>query len=173
MMKRLVILLITLLSCSSLFAQDELLTRILELSLPETLEARFVQTRRSPLYTKDLVSKGKVSLARPDKIRWETEEPSHKVLILSSAAAKGRRRFTLPSASDFTVTVLEGEDYTLTLIPLRRDLSALFQRIILHARKDNYMIQSIVLDSGEGDYTHISFSDIRTGMPLPDELFQE
>ena len=172
MMKRIVLLLLAFFTSATLFAQDDLLSIILEKSLPETLEARFVQTRRSPLFTKDLVSKGKVSLARPDKIRWETEEPSHKVSILSTSAAKGRRRFTLPTASDFKVSVLEGEDYTLTLIPLRRDLSALFQRIIVHARKDNYLIQSIVLDAGEGDITHISFSDIRTGMPLPDELFQ-
>lgn len=171
-MRRLLLLAVSLLSCLSLFAQDDLLTRILELNLPETLEARFIQTRRSPLYSQDLVSRGKVSLARPDKIRWETEEPAHKVQILSSAAAKGRRRFTLPTAADFSVTVLEAEDYTLTLIPKRRDLSALFQRIIIHARKDNYLIQSIILDAGDGDYTNIAFSDIRTGMPLPDELFQ-
>ena len=170
MMKRFVLLVAALFAAASLSAQDALLSRILDENLPETLEARFVQTRRSPLFTQDLVSKGKVSLKRPDKIRWETEEPSHKVAILSSIP--GKRRFTLPTAADFQVSVLEGEDYTLTLIPRRRDLAALFQRIIVHARKDNYLIQSIILDSGEDGFTHIAFSDISTGMSLPDQLFQ-
>lgn len=170
-MKKALLFLLVLLSSLALSAQDAILERVRQANSFDTMTASFVQVRHSSLLTQDLVSEGFVAMKSPGKIRWEVRKPTARVFILDGEASAGGRRFRLPSEKDFSIRSLEGEDYVLTLEPLRRDLRQLFRQIIVHADKRTARVQSVLLMAPDGDWTRLEFKDIRSGEPLDEKLF--
>lgn len=170
-MKKALLILLAILSSLALSAQDAILERVRQANTFDTMTASFTQVRHSSLLTQDLVSEGFVAMKAPGKIRWEIRKPNARVSILDGEAAAGGRRFRLPAEKDFTIRSLEGEDYVLTLEPLRRDLRQLFRQIIVHADKRTARVQSVLLMSGDGDWTRLEFKDVRTGEPVDEKLF--
>lgn len=150
--------------------EASLVERILQANMPSTLEAQWRQTKHSPLLKEDLKSSGKVYLQQPDKIRWEVLEPVSKVSVMNGSAPRGR--FRLPSEKDFRATVLEGEDYTVDLTPLRRDLQAIFAQVTLVVDKKSLLIKSALLRGTDGGWTHLEFGDRTMGEELPGGLFE-
>ena len=170
-MRKLFLTLLAAFSCLCLSAQDAILERIRQANTFDTMTASFTQVRHSALLTEDLVSEGFVAMAAPGRIRWEIRKPSHRVTVLDGEGAAAGRRFRLPTEKDFNIRSLEGEDYALTLEPLRRDLKQLFRQIIVHAHKQTARVQSVLLISPDGDWTRLEFKDICSGEPLDEKLF--
>ena len=161
-MKRLVLIFACMFMGLSLSAQEDVLARLTEANFPDSLEAYFTQTRHSPMLTSDLVSKGKVSLAKPDYLRWEVISPKPSVSEFNGADGAAQRRFRIPSDKDFKITVLEGKEQSIILEPVRGDLKKLFSRIVVKADPATYLVHSVLLSGFDGDSTFIVFDHIRT-----------
>ena len=166
------LLLIGMLLCAGLAAraQEDVFQKVKEANLPSTLEAAFVQTRHSELLSEDLVSRGRVWLQQPDKVRWEVTSPKPRLTVFNGEVPRSRK-FRLPSEKDFKVTVLTSKELTLLLEPLRGDFRQLFTQIILKADSESFRVRSILLKGLDGDTTLIEFQDIRTGMEIDPKLF--
>ena len=172
MMKKILICILTFMAIlPAIYAQEDLLARIREANMPSSLKASWHQVKQSPLLADKLESSGKLWLQSPDKIRWEMTSPHRKVSILDGE--NGRGRFKLPSERDFKASVLESDIYTVTLVPLRRDLKQLFRQILLKVDKETLMVRSILLTSGEGEWTLIEFSNLEPGASLSADLFEK
>ena len=173
MMKRLILFLCGLALAVTASAQDDILDRLKAANTYETLQLSFVQTRHSSMLTKDLVSEGRMVLASPDRIRWEVLKPYPSVFVSSGELAIAGRRFRMPTEKDFTATVLEGEDLTVKLVPVRRDLKSLFREIIVHADRQSLQLRSALLMSPDGDWTQLEFKDIVVNRPVDAKLFEK
>ena len=172
-MKRWLLILAGLALALAASAQENILDRLKAANTYETLQASFTQTRHSSMLTKDLVSEGRMVLASPDRIRWEVLKPYPSVFVSSGELAIAGRRFRMPTEKDFTATVLEGEDLTVKLVPVRRDLKSLFREIIVHADRQSLQLRSALLMSPDGDWTQLEFKDIVVNRPVDAKLFEK
>ena len=172
-MKRWLLILAGLALALAASAQENILDRLKAANTFETLQASFTQTRHSSMLTKDLMSEGRMVLASPDRIRWEVQKPYPSVFVSSGELAIAGRRFRMPTEKDFTATVLEGEDLTVKLVPVRRDLKSLFREIIVHADKQSLRLRSALLMSPDGDWTQLEFKDIVVNRPVDAKLFEK
>lgn len=165
------IIALLLVQVSSLYAQEDLLERILSANERTSLKAGFTQTRHSPMLEENLVSEGLLYLQQPDKIRWEILKPVHKVSV-HDGGVQGGRQFRLPGRKDFSVTEISNDkQYFVTLVPIRNDLRRLFTRIVLIVQNDSLLIKEIQLFGRDGDYTILSFKDIQRDVELDPSLF--
>lgn len=172
-MKRWLLILAGLALALAASAQENILDRLKAANTYETLQASFTQTRHSSMLTKDLVSEGRMVLASPDRIRWEVLKPYPSVFVSSGELAIAGRRFRMPTEKDFTATVLEGEDLTVKLVPVRRDLKSLFREIIVHADRQSLQLRSALLMSPDSDWTQLEFKDIVVNRPVDAKLFEK
>lgn len=172
-MKRLLLIGIFLLAAWTATAQDALLERLRAANTFETLQLSFVQTRHSQYLTEDLVSEGTMALLAPDHLRWEVLKPYHSVFVTQGEIPVQGRRFRIPTEKDFSATALEGEDVTVKLVPLRRDLKQFFREIIVHADRKSLRITSALLVTPDGDWTRLEFRNVRTGQPIDPKLFEK
>ena len=172
-MKRWLLILAGLALALAASAQENILDRLKAANTYETLQASFVQTRHSAMLTKDLVSEGRMVLASPDHIRWEVLKPYPSVFVSSGELAIAGRRVRMPTEKDFTATTLEGEDLTVKLVPVRRDLKSLFREIIVHADKQSLQIRSALLITPDGDWTQLEFKDFVVNRPVDAKLFEK
>lgn len=161
--------------CTFSWAQDaDILARIQAANLKSTLEATFTQVRHSPMLTEDLRSEGYVALQAPDKVHWEVRKPVSQVSVFNGDIPQGGRRFRLPTEKDFTVSSLEGgQEQSVILKPVRRDLKQLFSQIVLKVDPATLAVRSVLLSGLDGDWTQITFSNVKTDIPLSPELFQK
>lgn len=157
----------------SLSAQEsDLLLRIREANLKNTLRAEFMQVRHSQLLTEDLVSTGFVALQAPDKVHWEVQKPVSRVTVFNGDIPQNSRRFRLPAEKDFTVSSLEGEELSVILKPRRRDLALLFSQIVLKVDPVTLEVHSVLLSGLDGDWTQITFTKVQADADLPRSLFE-
>ena len=172
-MKRWILILAGLVLALAASAQETILDRLKAANTFDTMQLSFVQTRHSALLTKDLVSEGRMVLASPDRIRWEVLKPYPSVFVSSGELALAGRRFRMPTEKDFNATTLEGEDLTVKLVPVRRDLKSLFREIIVHADKQSLQIRSALLITPDGDWTQLEFRDFVVNRPVDAKLFEK
>ena len=172
-MKRWLLILAGLVLALAASAQETILDRLKAANTFDTMQLSFVQTRHSALLTKDLVSEGRMVLASPDRIRWEVLKPYPSVFVSSGELTLSGRRFRMPTEKDFTATTLEGEDLTVKLVPVRRDLKSLFREIIVHADKQSLQIRSALLITPDGDWTQLEFKDFVVNRPVDAKLFEK
>ena len=172
-MKRLILILVSLLTVLSAAAQDDVLDRLKAANTFETLQLSFVQTRHSAMLTEDLVSEGRMVVAAPDRLRWEVLKPYRSVFVSEGELSIRGRRFRIPTEKDFTATALEGEDLAVKLVPVRRDLKSVFREIIVHADKKSLRIRSALLVTPDGDWTQLEFKDVVTDRPVDPKLFEK
>lgn len=172
-MKRWLLILAGLALALAASAQENILDRLKAANTYETLQLSFVQTRHSAMLTKDLRSEGRMVLASPDRIRWEVLKPYPSVFVSRGELAIAGRRFRMPTEKDFIATVLEGEDLTVKLVPVRRDLKSLFRGIIVHADKQSLQLRSALLMAPDGDWTQLEFKDLVVNRPVDAKLFEK
>ena len=135
-----------------------ILSLLLDFSLPPVFEASWTQVRHSPLLTEDLESSGTIVLREPSYLRWEVKEPVQSVSEFG-ADENARSRFRMPTEKDFRAT--EGEDGTIVLEPLRRDLKQMFRRITVTMDPTGKTIQSVFLEGTDDGWTRIEFKEIK------------
>ena len=69
--------------------ESDILQRIREANLKNTLRADFTQVRHSQLLTEDLTSSGFVALQAPDKVHWEVVKPVSRVTVFNGDSCGG------------------------------------------------------------------------------------
>ncbi len=155
MIKRLLISLVLFVAAGLCASAQDVLARILEVNMPDSLQASWVRTYHSPMLQENLVSSGTVFLKQPDVLRWETLEPVHSLTEFNGEQQRGR--FRLPQEKDFDAQVLESEQITVILTPKRRDLKQMFSQIVATVDKKTYRVSSVLLKGFEGEWTRIDF----------------
>jgi len=141
------------------YAQEDVWTRVKEVNFPkQKLEASWQRVYKSPLLQDAVESQGKVALTQPDNVRWETVKPVQHVTVLDGTQPRGR--FRLPTEKDFKVIVLEGDQYTVQLEPVRRDLKQLVGQITLTVDKKTYKLLYVTILGVDGDWTQITFTNV-------------
>ena len=140
-------------------AQEDVWTRVKEVNFPKkSLDASWQRVYKSPMLQDPVESEGKVTLTQPDQVRWETLKPVQHVTVLDGTQPRGR--FRLPTEKDFKVTVLEGDQYTVQLDPVRRDLKQLVGQIALTVEKNTYKLLYVTILGADGDWTQITFTNV-------------
>lgn len=133
---------------------------------------------------------GRFTLARPDKFRFDIEEPFRQVMVGDSQdlwiylPESSLARHTagvvnpffemlLNSSTDVfraeSISIEEGQ-FRLTLLPA--DSLASFQRIILLLNPDDHSINDIEMDDGYGNKTRYSLSAVKYNTKIPDKTFK-
>lgn len=169
-MRRTLISLLALVLSLPAFSQD-LLTRIREVNMTPTLQAAWHRTYHSPLLEQPLESDGMVYIQEPSRLRWETVSPISSIIVFTGE--EERSRFRMPSEKDFSAEILEGEQYTVVLTPVRRDLKQLFKQILLTADTTSLVLSQVIIKGRDGDWTLLAFKDIKYNVALPATLFQK
>jgi outer membrane lipoprotein carrier protein len=158
--------------------------------------ARFAQTSTYPTFGNVKQASGKVSLAKPDKLRWEYDDG--RLIVLDGKAlwnwnaedkeATVQRGFgasQVPAEfaflfgkgsllDRFTVREMETpqglpQGETLELVP--RKPSPDVQKLVLVAGSDGQVKASVVTNS-QGDVNQLVFTDVKVDGPLPDSIFR-
>lgn len=167
-----------------------------------TLTASFTQRKRLRLFRQDVVSRGRLAYARPDKLRWETLPPEESALVIAGSRAELR----LPGEAARVLDLKQGDalaglvgqlfvwlgarpaagltrsyEVAATLgeaaweVRLKPRAEALRKRVSLITvtlGRDDLVLRSVQTQQPDGDGTLIEFSEVRRNVALPRETFR-
>ena len=152
----------------------------------ETLNYTFVQTKHSPLLASDAVSKGRLTLGSDRTMHWNYTEPQAFSLVVDGdsiyTVSDGQRK-TLSGAGGrmtrglaqmmmqmtdgtslsndklFETTLTEGKGtYNAVLVPKRRDMKRMMQRVELILDRKTLRIKTVKITEKEDSYINIDFT---------------
>lgn len=195
-----VLSLLPLLGSAQSLQQSDMIEQINKASAGmQSLECDFVQTKFLNILDDKMVSKGKMYYQQADKLRWEYTSPyaytfilnQNQVLLKNDSRAdvidvNQNRIFKeiarmmmnsivgncLSDEKSFRTTVeVSGSDWVATLIPLKRDMKQMWNKLILHIRPDMKVVYKVEMHEPSGDYTIIDLIDIRTDEKINPEVF--
>ena len=146
-----------------------------------------------------LVSKGKMYYQQANKLRWEYITPYQYTFLLNDQKVQiksGQRNSvidvkqnkvfreiarimmnsvvgkSLSDTKDFRVSIAEsGTEWIATLLPQRKEMKQMFQKVILHFNKQRSMVSQVVMLEKNGDQTVIDLRNVKTNQPLNSSLF--
>lgn len=155
----------------------------------KTLQCDFVQTKSLKMLGDKMVSKGKMYCSQPNQLRWEYISPYSYIFILNNnnvLLKKGNRSDvidvnqnkmfkeiarimmnsvlgkSLTDKKDFKVTVSgNSQQYTATLVPLKKDMKHMFTKIMLHYDVKAGMVKKVDMFEKNGDNTVIELVNIK------------
>ena len=165
----------------------------------KTMQCDFVQTKHLKMLNDKLVSKGKMYYQKSDKLRWEYVSPYAYTFILNAdkVLLKNQKRndvidvnqnkvfkeiarimmntvtgncLTDDTSFKTTLTTTSTE-WIATLIPQRKDMKGMFQKIILHFSKQKGMVTQVELMEKNGDKTLIELKNTKQNETLDAKLF--
>ncbi len=196
-MKKSIIVVICLLSALPLQAWRESWESIREsTSSISSIRARFVQIRKSPLLSRDVIMKGTFYYRSPGSLRWEYLSPVREVLILSEGRLTHFREqdgefLPVESTSHHGIervlsdvlewmkgnfrenphfqASLEGD--TITLRASSPRVRRFIEKILLTLSPRKGIISGIMIMEKEGSGTTIRFSSVELNVSLKDTLF--
>lgn len=157
------------------------------------LVARFVQSYRSGLLGRELVERGRVSIKRPGRMRWEYQEPEKKLFISDgetfyfyvpedeqvivqeqdeqrSLAARllfGRGGLLEEFEASLDEPIEEGVE-RIRLVPRHED--AEIEQAYVDVEPSG-LVRSILLEDIQGNRTRFRFEDVQENTGLSDRLF--
>lgn len=165
----------------------------------KTMQCDFVQTKHLKMLNDKLVSKGKMYYQKSDKLRWEYVSPYAYTFILNAdkVLLKNQKRNDVIDVNQnkvfkeiarimmnsvvgncltddksfktsFTTTSTE---WIATLIPQRKDMKGMFQKIILHFSKQKWVVTQVELMEKNGDKTLIELKNTKQNETLDAKLF--
>ena len=164
-----------------------------------TLEARFVQEKKSRLLVAPSASRGRLYFKAPDLLRWEYETPHLMTVLLAGGTVttyrpaekradrvevgrQQRRVFRLIGASEpldklkqyFSFTFLDPGakgNYRLILQPTSRLVAKKIKLVELEIDRDRMMPIVVSYTEADGDVTTYSFTDIVTNKEIDPAMF--
>jgi len=194
-----------LLAATGAQAQDnalkEVLDRVQRAAIGvKTVSADFVQKKRLAVFEETLVSKGRLLLKKPDKLRWEYLEPGPAGFSVSAGKTKRWNEFsdrveTMETGQDAAIRVVAeqlmawakvdierlqaGFDFTLIsakpavlrLAPKPDQLRKLIDFIQISFAADDRHVQQVELREKDGDDTTIVFERVEIDKALDDAQF--
>ena len=154
----------------------------------KTVRCNFTQTKHSKLFKEAVVSQGKMSYSRPDKLRWEYLSPEPFTLVvdgdsltmLDAAGKPNRNANATRMVRGLTSMILgsingdklfddrmfatqifdDGKHYRAEMTPRRKEMQRMFQKITFLFDKNSHTISTVVMTERKGDATTIQFHHI-------------
>ena len=168
-------------------------------SAMKTMQCDFIQTKHLRMLNDKMTSKGRMYYQQTNRLRWEYTSPYSYTFILNDdkVLLKNAQRndvidvnknklfreiarimmnsvvgTSLTDDKSFKSTIAtNGSEWTATLLPQRKDLRQLFQKIILHFNRTNAMVKQVELIEKNGDKTVIELNNIRTNEKISADMF--
>lgn len=166
----------------------------------KTLAGDFVQEKHLSVFREVMVSKGRFSFQKPDRLRWELMTPFRSGFVLTGA--KGRRwnertgrtePFSAdrdpvmklvaeqlfawagaqfgPLESQYRITVLGEHPVSLRLEPAGASLAGYLEYLKIDFSADDRHVQRVEVHEKGGDFTRIEFVNGVVNGPLAADLF--
>lgn len=157
----------------------------------KTMQADFVQTKHLRMLGEKMVSRGRMCYQQSDKLRWEYTKPYAYTFILNGNSvmmSKGGHRDVvdvnrnkvfreiarmmmssvvgtcLTDSKNFKVSMtVDKQTYTATLLPQKKDMKAMFTRIVLVFNRKTSVVSKVTMYEKNGDRTEITLDNVRTG----------
>lgn len=157
----------------------------------KTMQADFVQTKHLRMLGEKMVSRGRMCYQQSDRLRWEYTKPYAYTFILNGNSvmmSKGGRRDVvdvnrnkvfreiarmmmssvvgtcLTDSKNFKVSMtVDKQTYTATLLPQKKDVKAMFTRIVLVFNRRTSVVSKVTMHEKNGDRTEITLDNVRTG----------
>lgn len=164
-----------------------------------SISASFRQEKNIVFLTEKVKSSGQFYYKKEDKIRWEYISPSPYLIIINEGKVfidneREKRSFdgnkgrmfremnemiiscingNIAGNEDYKVKYLtNGKDYIVSLVPESKTISGFVKEIRLVLNKENYSVDQIkMIESADGDYTHIVFEKKKFNSGLDPGLF--
>ena len=168
-------------------------------SAMKTMQCDFIQTKHLRMLNDKMTSKGRMYYQQTNRLRWEYTSPYSYTFILNDdkVLLKNKQRndvidvnknklfreiarimmnsvvgTSLTDDKSFKSTIAtNGNEWIASLLPQRKDLKQLFQKIILHFSKKNAMVKQVELIERNGDKTVIELNNIRTNEKISADMF--
>ncbi len=165
----------------------------------KSMQCDFVQTKHMKLLNDKLVSKGKMYYQKSDKLRWEHLSPYTYTFILNAdkVLLKNQKRNDvidvnqnkmfkeiarimmnsvvgncLTDDKNFkTSLTATSTEWIATLLPLRKDMKQMFQKIILHFNKQKSVVTLVELIEKNGDKTVIELKNTVLNETIDAKMF--
>lgn len=165
----------------------------------QTLSSDFNQVKNMSLLSEQLASKGKFYLKKDSKVRIQYTSPFSYILVMNDGQVmvkdeqKSSRVNTKNSKAmqsvnniiidcmggtifnnkDFDVTAYQSSTgYLLKMVPITAEMKKLFKDIEVYLDKGNFDVKKLVMNEVGGDYTDMTFVNIRHNVPLNESLFK-
>ena len=165
----------------------------------KTMQCDFVQTKYMKMLNDKMVSYGRMYYQQSDKLRWEYTSPYTYTFILNGSKVllnKGKRSDVinvnqskffkeiarimmnsvvgkcLTDEKDFKVSIsTSASEWVATLLPQRKDMKQMFQKIVLHFSRSQMMVSSVELIEKKGDRTVIQLKNVKTNSTINAKMF--
>lgn len=160
----------------------------------KSMQADFVQTKHLKMLGEKMVSTGRMRYRQSDKLRWEYTSPYAYTFILNGNSVlmkKGNRsdvmdvnrnkmfreiaRIMMSSVvgdcltdkKSFKVSMTTARNtYTATLIPQKKELKAVFTRIVLTFDSRTSMVTKVTMHEKNGDRTEIVLKNAKANTAI-------
>ena len=168
-------------------------------SAMKTMQCDFTQTKHLKMLNDKMTSKGRMYYQQTNRLRWEYTSPYSYTFILNDdkVLLKNKQRndvidvnknklfreiarimmnsvvgTSLTDDKSFKSTIAtNGNEWIASLLPQRKDMKQLFQKIILHFNRTNAMVKQVELIERNGDKTVIELNNIRTNEKISADMF--
>ena len=165
----------------------------------KTMQCDFVQTKHLKMLNDKMVAKGRMYYQQPNRLRWEYTSPYSYVFILNGdkVLLKNQQRNDvidtnqnklfreiarimmntvvgkcLSDDKDFKTTLVETPtEWVATLLPQRKDMKQMFQKVVLHFNRQKAMVSLVELIEKKGDKTIIELKNVRANEAVSEKIF--
>ena len=164
-----------------------------------SLQCDFVQTKQLKMLNDKMVSEGRMYYSQKDKLRWEYVKPYQYIFIMNGdrVLLKNKERSDvidvrqnkifreiarimmssvvgdcLSDDRTFKTSISTvGGQWVATLLPQRKDMKQMFQKIILHFDQRQATVSRVELVEKNGDQTTIDLKNIRKNETIAPRTF--
>jgi outer membrane lipoprotein-sorting protein len=163
------------------------------------LTADFTQVKHLSLLGEPLVSRGRLSFRRPDRMRLEIAEPVQATVVVNGRDVRlpglseqdAQALATAPVGAIFSqlgalfvgdtaslhegfevVAAPAGEGVTVTLVPRLESWRRIFQRLELRFEGAEMLVREIRIEDALGDRLEITLEHVQRNVDLPEALFE-
>ena len=168
-------------------------------SAMKTMQCDFVQTKHLKMLNNDFVSHGKMYYQQSNKLRWEYTSPYSYTFILNNdqVLLKNKQRNDLIDVKqnklfreivrimmssvvgncladdkNYKVSVAAiGNEWVATLLPQRKDMKQMFQKLVLHFNAKKSVVNTVELYDKNGEKTIIELKNIRINETIHPHMF--
>ena len=159
-------------------------------SAMKTMQCDFVQTKHLKMLNNDFVSHGKMYYQQSNKLRWEYTSPYSYTFILNNdqVLLKNKQRndlidvkqnklfkeivrIMMSSVIGNCLTGDIGNEWVATLLPQRKDMKQMFQKLVLHFNAKKSVVNTVELFDKNGEKTIIELKNIRTNETITSNMF--
>jgi outer membrane lipoprotein carrier protein len=168
-------------------------------SAMKTMQCDFVQTKHLKMLNNDFVSHGKMYYQQSNKLRWEYTSPYSYTFILNNdqVLLKNKQRNDLidikqnklfreivrimmssvvgnclADDKNYKVSIATiGNEWVATLLPQRKDMKQMFQKLVLHFNAKKSVVNTVELYDKNGEKTIIELKNIRINETIHPHMF--